>query len=113
MTLKKFQKLFTEDTDTQVLMSLEDLELDSEPNIELVKMVSSKTGPEVEDEIASQLFPLTRNLKRNKHTKQLDDKKAQQQQSTNNAQYAKRVTFLLKNNYYHKKYRKSFDDQYF
>ena len=90
-------------------MSLEDLKLDSEPNIELMEIIPIKEGLEAEDEIASQVFLIARNLKRNKHTKQLDTKAPSQEKTDStveqSAQYAKNVTFLLKIRHHRLLYR--------
>ena len=82
-------------------MSLEDLKLDSEPNIELTEIIPIKEGLEAEDEIASQVFLIARNLKRNNHTK--DTKASRQEKSDltigHSDQYAKNVTFQLDANH--------------
>ena len=68
--LGRFQKLFINDTDEEIVNSLNGLSLDSEPNKDLIKMMTKEEGLDVEDEIASHVFVLTRKLKRNKNTKQ-------------------------------------------
>ena len=52
----KVQKLFTNDTDEEILNSLNGLSLESEPNKDLVQMMTQEEGLDVEEEIASHVF---------------------------------------------------------
>ena len=47
-----------------------DLDLKTQPNKELVKMITDDEGEEIEDEVESQLFLLAKKLKRQRVTKQ-------------------------------------------
>ena len=98
--LGRFQKLFINDTDEEIVNSLNGLSLDSEPNKDLIKMMTKEEGLDVEDEIASHVFVLTRKLKRNKYTKQANSQSTTNQPTPaaeTTPQVTRRLSFKLAN----------------